>query len=73
MQREKNVELDFFLAGEQTWARAKIQLGESKIFQLGESNSKKSEGGVTKIQLEEWDLFLEFRVGTYSITSLNRA
>ena len=29
----------------QTWARAKIQLGESKIFQLGESNSKKSEGG----------------------------
>ena len=29
----------------QTWARAKIQLGESKIFQLGESNLKNFERG----------------------------
>ena len=37
-----------------------------KIFQIGESNPKILRGGVTKIQLGEWDLFLQrkiFQVG----------
>ena len=36
-------------------------LGDSKIFQLGESNLKILRGGVTKIQLGEWDFFCKIK------------
>ena len=44
--------------------RFKIQNFSSrgvKNFQVGESNSKNSEGGVTKIELGEWDLFCKIQ------------
>ena len=44
--------------------RFKIQKFSSrgvKIFQVGESDSEILKGGVTKIELGEWDLFCKIR------------
>ena len=44
--------------------RFKIQNFSSrgvKIFQVGESNSEILKGGVTKIELGEWDLFCKIQ------------
>ena len=42
----------------QTWARGKIDIGGSKIFEVGGSSQKNLKRGVTKIQLGGSDLFL---------------